>query len=107
MFVPTTVGVLCYVSGLQSATITKLSTAEVRATHLMGFVADIRIELGKLFYRNLGEAHGCGGKVRADRGRRRLLPSLLGMFLVGGLTGALGFKHAGFLSHHSFSAPRR
>lgn len=98
MFVPATVGVLCFVMGLQNAMITKISKAEIRTMHVTGLVTDIGIELGKLFYWNLGEAHVSGGTVRADRGRLRLLSSLLGMFLTGGLVGAFGFKHAGFLA---------
>jgi hypothetical protein len=63
-----------------------------------GIVTDIGIELGKLFYWNLGEARDGVEKVRADRGRLRLLASLLGMFLAGALAGAFGFKHAGFVA---------
>jgi hypothetical protein len=36
--------------------------------------------------------------VRADRKRLALLASLLFAFLGGGLAGALGFKHMGFVS---------
>jgi uncharacterized membrane protein YoaK (UPF0700 family) len=83
--------------GLQNAMITKISKAEIRTTHVTGLVTDIGIELGKLFYWNLGEAQG-GEKVRADRARLRLLSSLLGMFLAGALAGAFGFKYAGFVA---------
>ncbi|SAK56626.1 hypothetical protein AWB81_01527 [Caballeronia arationis] len=97
MFMPATVGLLCFVMGLQNAMITKISKAEIRTTHVTGLVTDIGIELGKLFYWNLGEAQG-GEKVRADRARLRLLSSLLGMFLAGALAGAFGFKYAGFVA---------
>jgi uncharacterized membrane protein YoaK (UPF0700 family) len=98
MFMPATVGLLCFVMGLQNAIITKISKAEIRTTHVTGIVTDIGIELGKLFYWNLGEARDGVEKVRADRGRLRLLASLLGMFLAGALAGAFGFKHAGFVA---------
>ncbi|MEA3119553.1 MAG: hypothetical protein QOI13_2823, partial [Paraburkholderia sp.] len=36
--------------------------------------------------------------VRCDRQRLALLASLLAAFLGGGLAGAIGFKHLGFIS---------
>ncbi|CAM2157439.1 DUF1275 family protein [Pararobbsia alpina] len=96
MFVPATVCLLCYVMGLQNAMITKVSNAEIRTTHVTGLVTDIGIELGKLFYWNIGATHE--GKVRADRRKLALLGSLLLSFLSGGLAGALGFRHLGFIS---------
>ena len=91
-----TVALLCFVMGLQNAIVTKVSRAEIRTTHVTGLVTDIGIELGKLFYWN-GSAQA-GDKVVADRGRLRLLSSLLGMFLAGGLAGAFGFKYLGFIA---------
>jgi uncharacterized membrane protein YoaK (UPF0700 family) len=95
LFMPATVALLCFVMGLQNAIITKISKAEIRTTHVTGLVTDIGIELGKLFYWNLGDGTA---KVRADRARLRLLSSLLGMFVAGALAGAFGFKHAGFIA---------
>jgi uncharacterized membrane protein YoaK (UPF0700 family) len=104
LFVPATVALLCYVMGLQNAMITKISKAEIRTTHVTGLVTDIGIELGKLFYWNVSEpGHGVAA-VRADRSRLRLLASLLGMFFIGGLAGALGFKYVGFISTLPLSA---
>lgn len=96
LFVPATVCLLCYVMGLQNAMITKVSKAEIRTTHVTGLVTDIGIELGKLFYWNVGEAPG--NLVRGDRQKLGLLGSLLLAFLVGGLAGAVGFRHLGFVS---------
>ncbi|XUW90398.1 DUF1275 domain-containing protein [Burkholderia sp. M6-3] len=96
LFVPATVCLLCYVMGLQNAMITKVSKAEIRTTHVTGLVTDIGIELGKLFYWNVGAMPG--NLVRGDRQKLRLLGSLLLSFLVGGLTGAVGFRHLGFAS---------
>lgn len=104
LFVPATVGLLCYVMGLQNAIITKISKAEIRTTHMTGIVTDIGIELGKRFYWNVAESRPGVTAVRADRSRLRLLASLLGMFFIGGLAGALGFKYLGFISTLPLSA---
>ena len=104
LFVPATVGLLCYVMGLQNAIITKISKAEIRTTHMTGIVTDIGIEIGKLFYWNVSESGPGITAVRADRSRLRLLASLLGMFFIGGLAGALGFKYVGFISTLPLSA---
>jgi uncharacterized membrane protein YoaK (UPF0700 family) len=104
LFVPATVGLLCYVMGLQNAIITKISRAEIRTTHMTGIVTDIGIELGKLFYWNVSESGPGVAAVKADRSRLRLLASLLGMFFIGGLAGALGFKYVGFISTLPLSA---
>jgi len=95
LFVPAAVMLLCFMMGLQNALITKLSQAEVRTTHLTGIVTDIGIELGRMLYWNRNAALP---KVRANRARLVLLVSLLLGFFAGGLVGALGFKHAGYLA---------
>lgn len=98
LFVPVTVMLLCFIMGLQNAIITKLSHAEIRTTHVTGLVTDIGIELGKKFYWN--KTHHLGDKlhVEANSPKLRLLGTLLLMFFIGGVTGALGFKHVGFIS---------
>ena len=97
LFVPLTVMLLCFIMGLQNAVISKLSNAEIRTTHITGVVTDIGIELGKLVYWN---APGTAPQlpVRADRARLRVLSSLLAAFFFGGVLGAFGFKHLGYLS---------
>lgn len=97
LFVPATVMLLCFIMGLQNAIITKLSRAEIRTTHLTGMVTDIGIEVGKMLYwnRSPGDKH-LG--VRADWVKLRLLGTLILFFFVGGLVGALGFKHAGYIA---------
>ena len=97
LFVPATVLLLCFIMGLQNAIITKLSQAEIRTTHVTGMVTDIGIELGKLFYwnRHRRAAHP---PVMADREKLRLLLLLVGLFFTGGVVGALGFKHVGFIT---------
>jgi uncharacterized membrane protein YoaK (UPF0700 family) len=89
------VPLLCFMMGLQNATITKVSGARMRTTHITGIVTDIGIELGKLVYWN---RHGdmLGARVRADRPKLRLLGGLLAAFFLGGLFGAVGFGRLGF-----------
>jgi uncharacterized membrane protein YoaK (UPF0700 family) len=88
------VPLLCFIMGLQNATITKVSGARIRTTHMTGIVTDIGIELGKLFYWN----HRPGTHVRADRTKLKLLGGLLGCFFGGGLFGAWGFALLGFVA---------
>lgn len=97
LFVPVTVCMLCFVMGLQNAMITKISRAEIRTTHVTGLVTDVGIELGKMVYWNARPVAG-EGLVQADREKLTLLVSLLFSFVAGGLAGALGFKHLGFVS---------
>lgn len=98
LFVPVTVMLLCFIMGLQNAIITKISHAEIRTTHVTGLVTDIGIELGKLLYWNKTHHPGDVAHVRSNQPKLRLLSTLLLMFFCGGVTGALGFKHVGFIS---------
>lgn len=88
---------LCYVMGLQNALITKISNAEIRTTHLTGLLTDLGLELGKLLYWNRSHS-GAAPKVEANRRKLKIDASLVLAFFFGGLAGALGFKHAGFIS---------
>ncbi|WP_066255233.1 YoaK family protein [Hydrogenophaga flava] len=95
VFLPVTVVLLCYIMGLQNAVITKISQARIRTTHVTGLVTDLGIELGKLLYVN---RHPDMQPVRADRERLRVHAQLVLSFLIGGIAGALGFKHLGYIS---------
>ena len=95
LFVPLTVLVLCFIMGLQNAVITKISHSEIRTTHITGLLTDLGIELGKLFYINRLTRDSL---VKGNRQKIRLHASLIGSFFLGGLSGALGFKHIGFVS---------
>jgi uncharacterized membrane protein YoaK (UPF0700 family) len=97
LFVSALTCLLCFTMGLQNAIITKISHAEIRTTHVTGIVTDIGIELGKLFYWNRSKDLLGKPIVRADRQKLRLLLALIGLFFFGGLLGALGFRHVGFL----------
>lgn len=97
LFVSLTVMLLAFIMGLQNAVITKLSNAEIRTTHITGIVTDIGIELGKLLYRN-AEKHVDPARVTGNWPKLRLLSSLAGFFFVGGVIGALGFHHLGYVA---------
>ncbi|MDD0840342.1 YoaK family protein [Curvibacter sp. HBC61] len=93
--VPVTVLLLAFIMGLQNAVVSKMSSAQIRTTHMTGVLTDLGIELGKLVYWN-GRTPA-PVLVRANRHRLRLLGTLLGLFTVGGVVGAAGFKHIGFI----------
>jgi uncharacterized membrane protein YoaK (UPF0700 family) len=95
LFIPLTVMLLCFIMGLQNALVTKLSHAEIRTTHMTGIVTDIGIELGKLLYWNADRSLP---RVSANHSRLRVLAGLLFCFFAGGVVGAVGFKHMGFIS---------
>jgi uncharacterized membrane protein YoaK (UPF0700 family) len=90
-----TASLLCFTMGLQNALVTKISNAEIRTTHITGLVTDIGIELGKLFYWNRSKDVS-RHIVLANRERLRVHSALALAFFAGGLSGALGFKYAGF-----------
>ncbi len=88
---------LCFIMGMQNATITKISGARVRTTHATGMVTDIGIEIGR--------AVGVGvfrfGGTPADGRKLTVLISLVFAFFAGGIVGAVGFGRFGFF----FSLP--
>ena len=89
---------LCFVMGLQNATVTKLSGARIRTTHVTGLVTDLGIEVGKLLFWNRARDDDLNDTpVMADRPKMILLSLLLLSFFVGGMTGALGFSRFGFV----------
>jgi len=97
LFVSFTVMLLCFIMGLQNATISKLSNSEIRTTHITGIVTDIGIELGKLMYVNSQQRVG-QPKVVVNRARLTVLVVLATAFFAGGVTGAFGFKHIGYIA---------
>lgn len=96
-FVSITVMLLTFIMGLQNAIITKLSNAEIRTTHITGIVTDIGIELGKLMYWNRAGSSNLP-PVLANRASLKLLSSLALFFFLGGITGAVSFKHFGYIA---------
>lgn len=97
LLVSATVMLLSFTMGLQNALITKLSRAEIRTTHITGIVTDIGIELGKLFYWNTGHP-AVRVRVVSNRPRLAILSMLAASFFVGGVVGAVGFEHAGYIA---------
>ncbi len=88
---------LCFIMGMQNATITKISGARIRTTHVTGMVTDIGIELGRAAF---GLARP-GTRPGPDWRKFRILAELVGAFFTGGLVGAVGYGHLGFF----FSLP--
>jgi uncharacterized membrane protein YoaK (UPF0700 family) len=89
-----TITLLSFTMGLQNAIVTKISGAVIRTTHLTGMVTDVGIKLGRLLYTALS---GDPPLEHVELSKLRLLSSLIGLFFAGGVVGALGFKHIGFL----------
>jgi uncharacterized membrane protein YoaK (UPF0700 family) len=83
-----TIMLLCFTMGLQNAIITKVSNSVIRTTHLTGMLTDIGIALGAILTKR--------EPVAAEQARLQLLTSLVGLFFIGGVIGALGFKRLGF-----------
>ncbi len=95
---PTTVLVLSFIMGLQNAMITKVSDAVIRTTHMTGVLTDLGIEMGHLVYWNRRKVANQAHFVLADRDKLRIHGSILGLFFLGGVCGALAFKTYGFIS---------
>ncbi|MDC7683340.1 YoaK family protein [Asticcacaulis sp. BYS171W] len=95
---PLTIGLLCYLMGLQNSLMTKLSHAEIRTTHMTGVITDLGIEAGRYLFGRLA-----GASVRFHPKKARLLGGLLLAFTLGGLIGAFGFSHMGFVTVLPFS----
>ena len=84
---------LCFAMGLQNAVITKLSDAIIRTTHVTGMVTDSGILVGRWIMSRIFREQRM--KV-ADVRSLRLLASLVLLFFVGGVAGALGFERVGW-----------
>ncbi|MCY0915278.1 YoaK family protein [Massilia antarctica] len=99
LFASATVMLLSFIMGLQNALITKLSRAEIRTTHITGIVTDIGIELGKMMYLNRPAPQHAGlAPVAGDRKRLKVLSMLATCFFLGGVAGAFGFSHLGYVA---------
>jgi uncharacterized membrane protein YoaK (UPF0700 family) len=96
LLVPVTVFLLCFIMGLQNAIVTKISQAEIRTTHMTGVVTDLGIELGRLIYWNRTRHRNDIHFVKANRDKLFIHGTILGLFFLGGIVGALAFKSMGF-----------
>lgn len=96
--VPTIALMLCFVMGLQNAIITKISKAEIRTTHMTGIVTDMGLEIGRLLYWNKSIEGNKTHLVIANRKKLKAHILIFGMFLFGGIVGAVSFKTTGYIS---------
>ena len=87
------IALVCFAMGLQNAVITKLSNAVIRTTHVTGMVTDMGILVGRWIFGSVMRRQRM--KV-ADVLSLRLLASLVLLFFVGGVAGALGFERVGW-----------
>ena len=96
--VPLTVLLLAFTMGLQNAVASKTSGGSIRTTHMTGNITDLGMELGKMAYWN-GAVAGAdaASAVRHSSPRFLTAAGLVGMFVAGGLLGAFGFRHLGFV----------
>jgi uncharacterized membrane protein YoaK (UPF0700 family) len=94
--IPLTVLLLSFIMGLQNAVASKTSGGSIRTTHMTGNITDLGMELGKMLYWNR-RGRAWGALVRHNRQRLRMTGGLVAMFVAGGVLGALGFKHVGFI----------
>ena len=65
---------------------------------MTGIVTDLGIDLGKLFYWNRSAVDVDAHAVIANRSKLRIHATMLASFFIGGLAGAIGFKHVGYVS---------
>ena len=99
-----TSGVASTAMGLQNATITRISGAVVRTTHLTGVITDLGLESVQFFnwYRDQARGRSWKRKRRLLRVSQRhptvlrllLLASIFGSFLFGVVAGTFAFHHA-------------
>ena len=83
---------VCFVMGLQNATITRISGARIRTSHATGLITDMGIEIGRSLYRLVSPRSG----IVADTGRLWLYVQLVVAFIVGGVLGAIGHGMIGW-----------
>ena len=79
---------LSFLLGLQNATITQITDARVRTTHVTGMVTDLGIGLA----RRLSRGDDASGP---DREKMRLYAVTVAAFLAGGVTGVLAWSVLG------------
>ncbi|GJE70810.1 YoaK family protein [Methylorubrum podarium] len=79
---------LSFLLGLQNATITQITDARVRTTHVTGMVTDLGIGLGHRLSRD-------GGASGPDREKMRLYGVTVAAFLAGGVTGVAAWRVLG------------
>lgn len=84
---------LAFLMGLQNATVTRISDARVRTTHVSGMATDIGIELGIALDILRGKDDGL--HAIDNRSKLRLHLFTIGAFLVGGVIGVVLYQAIG------------
>lgn len=85
---PVLVTGLSFLLGLQNATVTQITDARVRTTHVTGMVTDLGIGLG---YRLARRGRGMGPDVE----KIRLYGVTVAAFLAGGVAGVVAWRALG------------
>ncbi|GBQ41061.1 DUF1275 family protein [Komagataeibacter saccharivorans] len=86
---------LSFLMGLQNATVTHISGARVRTTHMTGMLTDLGIELAQwLEHRRTPWADATAMRVRE---RLRLHGAIVLSFALGGIAGALSYRWCGVM----------
>lgn len=85
---------LSFILGLQNATVTRVSGARVRTTHVTGMVTDLGIEFANLLDPSF---RGSGLDARANRDGLALHGLTVLAFLAGGVIGVLSYRASGAL----------
>ncbi len=87
---------LSFLMGLQNATVTRISNARIRTTHVTGMVTDIGMELGNLadsvWHRRNADQRDTNA---ADRQKLKLHSFTIGCFIAGGIIGVTAFRAMG------------
>ncbi len=97
---PPTFLLLCFIMGMHNAVMSVLSGSAIRATHMTGSATDLGIELAKaLYYRKSSNPKLLD--VRVNRPKIYLLAGMIINFVLGGITGAYGYRTIG----HYFTLP--
>jgi uncharacterized membrane protein YoaK (UPF0700 family) len=84
---------LAFLMGLQNATVTRISDARVRTTHVSGIATDIGIELAVAL--DILRGRDVAGDAAANMARLRLHVLTIVAFLLGGIVGILVYQRAG------------
>lgn len=87
------ISLLCFLMGLQNAVITKITNTIIRTTHITGMSTDIGIEFGRIIYSIINKDLS---QITINKEKIFLHLSIVLLFLLGGITGACGFKYIGY-----------
>ena len=84
---------LAFLMGLQNATVTRISDARVRTTHVSGMATDIGIEIAIAI--DILRGRDVSGEAASNRTKLRLHVYTIGAFFSGGVAGVLIYQSVG------------